>query len=767
MNRRRVALVTTFVVLFLTAACGRSSLSGGQTPAAETPQLGTAVPTTQPLALPTDDLNPPPPETPGLETPNAPEVGATPLAGSPITPGVYPLNQQTTSETGALARIHLILHRATVTGDSLILRVAFQNSRDEGYILSGSGSASAFRLYDAAGNEYQPTGYSENLQRIAPPGNFGAGQANAGDLAFPIPIGPAPYELRFPAYAALIFELGQPTIIAPPVIPQGVYALNVELYTDQRALAPIRLRLEQVTVTAQELIFDLSFVNTRRQGYDLLLGPRGGDGLLLDAENVAYAPISVSDNLSNGIAPEGGWLAGQAHAGQLVFPRPERMERARFVFPQYAAAELEFGAAGLSGAVLTSASGGPPLPMPTPSPNQIAFQELDELLARQAQAMLTGDLEAYLATFAPDLRAEQETIFRRGRLMPFTDYGLAVSPAANLSSSGLESGRLPRVPVQTHYRLRGTPEDNPFRRETQYDFERQDGNWIISGYTLTEYPPFWWTGDVVVRETPHFLLIARPEMSAELDQLAQECEQAYSELLALGFEMEPRFVAYFTETQADFNAQTGQGSRVLGVALSFYDLSGEQIDAIGRAFYINGQAFQEQADETGPFGRLATTRHELIHLVLAKDTRPFTPPWLIEGAAVYYAGQNIPELRRLLVEEGNLDAISLAQLTGAGTLGAHDFLGQRVGREYIYSAEVARYLIETYGEETFLELYRFYNRLPAAGVRDRMPRHFAVSYSVNAAFSNLSQELTAAALDEIYGLTVEQLDTAVKEWLRQ
>jgi hypothetical protein len=40
-------------------------------------------------------------------------------------------------------------------------------------------------------------------------------------------------------------------------------------------------------------------------------------------------------------------------------------------------------------------------------------------------------------------------------------------------------------------------------------------------------------------------------------------------------------------------------------------------------------------------------------------------------------------------------------------------------------------------------------------------------YTVNAAFSNLSQELTVEALDEIYDLTIEELDTAVKEWLRE
>ncbi|MCS6939702.1 MAG: hypothetical protein NZM94_10545, partial [Roseiflexus sp.] len=332
------------------------------------------------------------------------------------------------------------------------------------------------------------------------------------------------------------------------------------------------------------------------------------------------------------IAPPKGWLPGQAHAGQITFPRPERMEEMRFIFPDYAAATLRFDASGLAGAAVTSAAGGAPPPTATPTVEQVALRELENLLERQAQAVTTGDLNAYLATFAEGLRQEQQTIFERRRNVPLSDYQVSVSPATSLWQPDVEKGLLRNIDVVIRYRLRGIPEDNPLQHRMRVTFERQNGSWVISKYELEKPLPFWWTGDVIVQETPHFLILARPDAGDILAKVAQECEQAYRDIQAAGLEPEARFVAYFTTTQDDFTAQTGMGSRTLGAALSFYELAGDQIQTLGRVFYINGKAFQDQPNDNGPFGRLATIRHELVHLALARETRPFTPIWLVEGA---------------------------------------------------------------------------------------------------------------------------------------
>jgi len=702
----------------------------------------------------------PPPAAPPTVIPTRAQPTVAPAAAD----GVYLINRRATSARGALEQVNLVLYRATLSGDRLILRVGFHNVSDQSFYITGMMDAGDLRLVDAAGNEYEPVTFSENLKRINPPDDFLPGQANVGEVAFPAPTGPAPYELRFPTYAPITFQLDQPAPSAPQSVPEGTYPLAVELYSGRGALVPIRLRLDSITVTQQEVIVRIAFVNTLRRGYDLGRGLKGSDARLLDAEFAAYAPIRVSDSLAENIAPPKGWLPGQAYVGEVTFPRPERMEEMRFIFPEYAAATLRFNATGLASVAVTSAAGGAPPPTATPTAEQAALRELENLLERQAKALLTGDLTAYLATFAEGLRQDQQTIFERSRKMPLSDYHLSVSPSAVLTFPDLEQGRVSDIAVFVRYRLRGVPEDNPFEHTLRATFERRNGEWIISAYETEKPPPFWWSGDIVAQETPHFLIITRPDAGDALTSVAQECEQAYRGIQAAGLAPEERLVAYLTTTQEDFTAQTGMGSRTLGAALSRYELAGEQIQALGRAFYINGEAFTDQPDDGGPFGRLATIRHELVHLALARESRPFTPIWLVEGAAMHYAGQLSPDFRRRLVADGRLDSLSLERLTGADSLGAYDLLGQSVGYEYIFSGETVRYLIDTYGADSFREFYRSFSRVPLERVIEELPL-FSVGFGSQ--FGNLSRKVTPEALMSAYGVTIADLDAAVKLRLRE
>jgi len=746
MNLKRFTSFVMVLLLLVTTAC--TSLSS--------PDAQTATP---PVAAPQPSPLPSPATLPTV-IPTRAQPTVVPVAAE----GVYLINQRATSTRSAFEEINLVLYRATLTGDRLILRVGFHNVSDKSFYLTAAVDVSDLRLVDAAGNEYEPVTFSENLKRINPPGDFLPGQANVGDVAFPVPTGSAPYELRFPTYDPIAFQLDQPAPSATQSVPEGTYPLAVELYSGRSALVPIRLRLDSITVTQQEVIVQVAFVNTLRRGYDLGKGLKGSDARLLDAEFAAYEPIRVSDTLAENIAPPKGWLPGQAYVGEVTFPRPERMEEVRFFFPEYAAATLRFNATGLASAEVTSATGGAPPPTATPTAEQAALRELENLLERQAKALVTGDLTAYLATFAEGLRQEQQTIFERSRRLPLSDYQLSTSPSTVLLLSDLERGRISNIAVSIRYRLRGAPEDNPFEHTVRATFERQNGKWIVSAYEPEKPPPFWWTGDVVVQETPHFLIITRPDAGDALTKVAQECEQAYRDIQAAGLEPEERFVAYLTTTQEDFTAQTGMGSRTLGVALSLYELAGEEIQTLGRAFYINGEAFKDQPDDGGPLGRLATIRHELVHLALARESRPFTPIWLVEGAAMYYAGQLSPDFRRRLVADGRLDTLSLERLTGAESLGAYDMLGQSVGYEYIFSGETVRYLIDTYGTDSFREFYRSFSRVPLEKVIEEMPL-FSVGFGSR--FGNLSRKVTPETLASVYGVTIADLDAAVKQRLRE
>jgi hypothetical protein len=215
----------------------------------------------------------------------------------------------------------------------------------------------------------------------------------------------------------------------PLALSPGVYPVGVDLYASDNTLSGISLRVDSLQVTDDNLTFNIAFVNTSHQGFDLLLGPKGGDAWLLDSERRQYAPLSVSNSIAASIAPENGWLPGEAYVGSITFPRPADMRELRFLFTFYSPLTLHFDDKGLAQAQITSVPGDDPLPTPTPNPGEVAYQSINALLARQAEAIKAGNRDAYLSLFAPDLREEQGVLFERMTRARLSDYALELDPS--------------------------------------------------------------------------------------------------------------------------------------------------------------------------------------------------------------------------------------------------------------------------------------------------------------------------------------------------
>jgi hypothetical protein len=260
------------------------------------------------------------------------------------------------------------------------------------------------------------------------------------------------------------------------------------------------------------------------------------------------------------------------------------------------------------------------------------------------------------------------------------------------------------------------------------------------------------------------------------EALAQEVEAAYSALVALGLPLESRYVAYFSGANESFTDQTGIATgRLQGVTLSRFETRDDEIVVVNKVFFINGQTLDEAARNLWPGARQSTIMHELVHLALAEDSRPYMPPWLTEGLAVHYAGQGGAERRTRLLEDGRLAQLSLRGLTDVVSLGEHDLSGERASYEYTYSGAVIAYLIERYGEERVLDFYRSYSRLTAEELRGRIADSVVSGVrpgvtspnqqQMDAVFRELSQELTNTAVKTYFGRTLEELDEEVKAWL--
>ena len=556
-------------------------------------------------------------------------------------------------------------------------------------------------------------------------------------------------------------------------VPPDDYLVFTSLFSQHEILGPLGLNVNTVRLDAERITFDVAFVNTTIRNFGLRSGPTGADAWLIDAEGRQYRPLEVSDSLATRITPEGGLAPDEQHVGTVSFARPPALQELRFVFREYTPLALRFDEQGLLDAQLASESAGIPLAPPTPHPEAVTYRALNDLLSLQADAVATGNVDAYVDTLAPELINSQQPIFERLTRMPFDSYGWELDrthdftidfAAADFEET--QSAELLDVNARLHYQLSGIPVDNDFVHDFQIDF-RQDGDrWRITSINALENPPFWWGGDFAFDNTEHFLLFARPSSNLDVGLLQNEVENAYAALVAQGLPLESRYVAYITAAEDNFSLLTGMaGERYLGVAYSRFNIENEQVDVISRAIYLNGSQFADQAIAGE---RQATITHELVHLAFAHDSRPFTPIWLVEGLAVYYAEQETAAQRNRLKTDGQLDVVDLLQLSALESLGEHDQLGDSTSYRYVYSGATVHYLIETFGEEQLHNFYRSYTNVPIEEVRKRMANatdgQAAISATA-AAFADLSREVTENNLVRYFGIGLNELDALVKEWI--
>lgn len=682
----------------------------------------------------------------------------------------YQIEQQV--ESAELPEIALAVQRAHLTADTLSLTVAFRNQTDEALRFSfiTAVETERIRLIDSSGSPHVASAADQQWRAVQPAGGFVPGGANLGTVTFARPIGPGPYQLLgIFDYPALEFDLRQP-IAAPPLsaVPAGTYLVESTLFSTESVLEPLRLAVRAVTIEQETVRFTIAFTNSGYRQYGLRRGPTGSDASLLDADRRQYSPLAVSASLRDNITPPEGIAPGAAYTGTVTFPRPAVIDELTFLFAQYSPLRLQFGADGLVDSQLASSSAGTPPTQPTPQPDIALYQQLSALLDSQTTSLRTNQIDQFRSGIAATAQVTLTAPFSQLATMPLATLQMTLAPTDTLPTNNPQ--QLTALPVTVRYTFAGVPGDNVFIHDFAANFTQQpttdDGmaerQWQLTTLSPQNNTPFWWNGTVSTYETPHFLIFTRPGTATALETLAQEVETAYALVREQGLPLEERYIAFFTSPEENFAAYTGATNPdILGVALSRYQIDAEAIDVVSRAFYINGSNF---VDEDQVEQRQSTITHELVHLALAETARPFTPPWLAEGLAVYYADQDTAADRSVRYNAERLPTIDLTQLTSLSSLGIHDGAGETTSYRYLYSGAVIAYLVERYGEEQVLAFYRGYAAVPAAEVQDRLPL-YVNPLEQDRVFQSLSSEVTETALVNHFDLTLAELDAAVKEWL--
>ena len=381
------------------------------------------------------------------------------------------------------------------------------------------------------------------------------------------------------------------------------------------------------------------------------------------------------------------------------------------------------------------------------------------MLDARAAALEQRDVEAFLAPMTPEAREAERHLAQSILSVPSRGFSLTLRPSATPID-----GQFTGTSVDLAYLYDGLPDDNVFNLALTYDVVKQDGSWIISAAQIqADAPkPPWLTGPIEHTRFDVFLAMFRPGLPNPTRTL-EIAKRARDQLAPkVTYPLETSYLIVLAKDRAEYDQLAASDSPVSSIAQAetTYQITPDSIAVRSRHIVVNLQAL----NSTG--SALETLQHELGHLALSRDTRPFTPTWVSESAALFLSDSRPRETWQFGVRNGRFDSLSFAQLSRTGTLGGHDVTGRTASLEYAYAAAAAYHLVENFGAVAYWSFYRSYADVPAERVYAQIPEG-ATNAQSRDALQGLSSEVTVEALQRIFGLTEFELDIQVREWIER
>lgn len=555
------------------------------------------------------------------------------------------------------------------------------------------------------------------------------------------------------AFCSLGCGSGEPEAPAPDPVtetPPRVLELPAASRGNAATTRPLELAVEGAKTDGDELVVHLRLANVTQDSFALT-----GD---LGAADITVNGRSASDWSAEmaRFEPNGGFAPGSVRRGWIRLPAtttnaPYVLKIRGFddvgvavdpgqPLPKTSGSATPSTTTATSLA-LSTATRRDATPKDLKSPDLQKLRDLQSLLDQQSLATQRQDVASYLSTFVSD-RATQDReleLFQNSRAVPLAEIELR-SPERLQT---LDDGRL-QAQVLLIYRLEGLPQDNPFLHPLLYRLRSENGALRVERIEEDHEDPVpWRLQKLTFQRSQHFLIYGDEQARDAFFDVTAELETAYA---ALQSKQLPIASGYAVHLAPESFGQVGNNRNVVGLARSrLTQLDGETI-VHNRAFWINELLVRgRRARNILREERRTTLVHELVHLALSGPQDFVLPSWLKEGAAVYFSDdidyQKTTDLTR------RLDMLNLPQLTSPLPVFRKD-LGQALDT-YLYAGHVVKYLVQGWGRETFLEFYQSFGE-------DIANRHTLFNKT----------EVTTKKLQEYYGLSLVELDNAVKKEIR-
>jgi len=624
-----------------------------------------------------------------------------------------------------------------------------------------------------AGDQWlEPTDMSENFREdICPEYPVSVkkclwviGSVERGWFEFQLPSqAPPPFEFRFPNLGRAKLTTDRPfageiwSEVPKEPFPQGVWRLDSSPLFAHLNIPSLRIRFREIRAGEDALTVTLEL---RQPKGLIVIGhlPGPGEMGMVDAAGHLAFPREFPQDMKEMVLSKD----ETRRVLTLVYPRPTAAGPLVFriggwPLMRFDPARETVEAAEWDGKSFVLA------PTPTPSAERIAAQAIKALMARLTEAMRHKDVEAFREAFAEDAVKDWKLMERivLGGGWPIADARWRVE------GGNYEADRAKDVSIIMEVQLEGFSPEDVRRYRAEADFEKRGDAWRIVRYEWADVPPWVvlpgraWTSD-------HFTLIGPDRLSdATAQEVLEELEAARSDLeTRLPKEIfRPRYLALYAPDADTFRRLTGKDpQRTLGVAFFRTQPRIEDDEVVGFEsgqfmIVLNAEGVRGYRKTDPLFGREAVLRHELVHVILAPWTRPWTPGWLVEGAAMAYADQPFwREIRNEKLE-------SLGPMTYTVSFGhIGDIFGEYTARQYGLASAMAEFVRETWGDEAFLALYRAYAEIPPAEVERHLPV-FGIGMLMEGAMESIARDATPDLMRRHLGVSPEEFERRFREWL--
>lgn len=663
----------------------------------------------------------------------------------------------------------LVVLSATRDERELLLRVGIFNAGTKTLLANEPLRTSAMSLTTFANgvrSEVQPS--TATLDAVTPPEGLPGKTMNVGLLAFRFANkepSPGTLELRVPMFRPVFFTLDNEKRFAPIdwTAAQSSSVIDYEMKATLEQLAIIPLRVKAMTVKNEALEFSLTFRNASRFPITWKAGGPNGRTATLHTDHAEHLrPLAVSDSLEYHAKPKQEvWEANTTHKGWVRFPlpHPHAAQELRFDFPGYPPLWMHYNSKTRQWdmAVRTVPANAVATKVDAVLAEEQCFADIKAFWKNLTRLLGKRDFDSLLHELRGEARKQMQAMLVNWQKVPFASYEYSVLEHQRVKPSA--DGTVKGVQVELRYTLATLPKDNVFVATMTCDMHRlKDGSWVLDIIHYPKYPPFWLLGYSHLIQSEHFMVFHRalPDSEQPMQLALKQLEKAYARLSKSGLPLKSRYVAFIVGTRDDFEKLTNRNPNTYsGAASSGYETEKGKIAVINQALYINDYRFYVLQRMWGKQDRQTTIQHELVHLALADFTRPWTPPWLVEGIAMFYAEQ-CDSFSRTALRETLTPNISLMNLSQLTTLGANTENPLQVTAQYQLSGETVVWLEKKYGEAALIKLYAAFAQVT--------PEEWSNGGGTNkktlaAAQLRVAKRIVAATLD---GLSLEQLDAVVR-----